>query len=120
MNTLSNQYLEASNKLMTDGYYRQCVNLSWIALRHEIFKWLENKHITYESTREALLKIICYFANNDISTYIYMLNTTATLSEWDKDFEVDAKTAEYFYVKCNDIIKELSLQDTDTQKHTNK
>ena len=109
MNSLSNQYLEASKILLTESYYRQCVNLSWIALRQEIFKWLENKHITYESSREALLKIINSFPNNDISTEIYMLNTIATLCEWDENFDVDEKTAKNFYTKCNDIIKELSL-----------
>lgn len=101
------QYMQASKKLIHDGFYRQSINLSWIALRLAIFKWLKYKDIPYESSRDAFLKIIQYFSQESISTNICFLDTISTLCEWDENFNIDFSSAKYFYNTCHAIIKQL-------------
>lgn len=103
------QYMQASKKLIHDGFYRQSINLSWIALRLAIFKWLKYKDIPYESSRDAFLKIIQYFPQESISTNICFLDTISTLCEWDENFKVNISSAEYFYDTCHTIIERLSI-----------
>jgi hypothetical protein len=101
------QYMQASKKLIHDGFYRQSINLSWIALRLAIFKWLKYKDIPYESSRDAFLKIIQYFPQESISTNICFLDTISTLCEWDENFNINLSSAKCFYVMCHSIIKQL-------------
>lgn len=99
--------MQASKELIHDGFYRQSVNLSWIALRLTIFKWLKYKDIPYESSRDAFLKIIQYFPQESISTNICFLDTISTLCEWDENFNIDFSSAKNFYDMCHAIIKQL-------------
>lgn len=101
------QYLHASKQLIHDGFYRQSINLSWIALRLTIFKWLKYRDIPYDSSRDAFLKFIQYFPQDDISSNIWFLDTVSTLSEWDENFNIDFSDAKYFYDMCRDVIKQL-------------
>lgn len=99
--------MQASKKLIHDGFYRQSINLSWIALRLTIFKWLKYKDISYESSRDAFLKIIQYFPQESISTNICFLDTISTLCEWDENFNINHSYAKYFYDMCHSMIKQL-------------
>lgn len=99
--------MQASKELIHDGFYRQSINLSWIALRLTIFKWLKYKDIPYESSRDAFLKIIQYFPQESISTNICFLDTISTLCEWDENFNIDFSSAKNFYDMCHAIIKQL-------------
>lgn len=108
MDTFTSQYLKSSNILLDNGFYRQAINLAWIALRHEIFKWLKLKGLSYNSSREALLKTIIYFQSENISSDICELDTISILSEWDNHYEVNHKNALRFYTKCYSIIKKIS------------
>lgn len=101
--------MQASKKLIYDGFYRQGINLSWIALRLTIFKWLKYKDISYESSRDAFLKIIQYFPQESTSSCIWFLDTISTLCEWDENFKINISSAEYFYDTCHSIIKRLSV-----------
>lgn len=101
--------MQASKKLIHDGFYRQGINLSWIALRLTIFKWLKYKDISYESSRDAFLKIIQYFPQESTSSCIWFLDTISTLCEWDENFKINISSAEYFYDTCHSIIKRLSV-----------
>lgn len=101
------QYMQASKLLINDGFYRQSINLSWIALRLTIFKWLKYNNIPYDSSKDAFLKIIQNFPQNNISSNVWFLDTVSTLCEWDENFEVEQSSATYFYDMCRCIIKQL-------------
>lgn len=103
------QYIQASKELIHNGFYRQSINLSWIALRLTIFKWLKNRNIPYDSSRDAFLKIIQYFPQKSISSNIWFLDTVSTLCEWDENFKVDISSAKYFHTICDDTINRLSV-----------
>lgn len=99
--------MKASEELIHAGFYRQSINLSWIALRLMVFKWLKYKNIPYENSRDAFLKIIQYFPQENISANICFLDTISTLCEWDENFNIDLSSAKYFYDMCHSIIKQL-------------
>lgn len=107
MDILVEQYMKASKQLIHEGFYRQSINLSWIALRLTIFKWLKYKNIEYKNSRDAFLKIIQHFPQESISTKICFLDTISTLCEWDENFNIDFSSAKYFYDMCHSIIKHL-------------
>lgn len=108
MDNIIKQYIQASNKLINDGYYRQSINLTWIAFRLSLFKWLKDKRIPYNSTKEAILKILHYFENDNISTSIWYLETISTLSEWDEDFKINITIAKKFNTICYSIMECLA------------
>lgn len=106
MNELVKQYMEAADLLINQGYYRQGINLSWIALRTSIFDFLKSKQISYNNTREALLKFI-QFSDNPINSNIWFLESIATLSEWDINFSINESESKDYYAQCLASIKQI-------------
>lgn len=104
------QYMQASKKLIQEDFYRQSINLSWIALRLTIFKWLKCMNIPYDSSRDAFLKFIQHFPQNNISSDIWFLDTISTLCEWDENFKADISSAYYYYDMCYTVIKKIRLE----------
>lgn len=107
MDIVIKQYMKASEQLIHEGFYRQSINLSWIALRLTIFRWLKYKGISYNSSRDAFLKIIQYFSQDRISSNLCFLDTISTLCEWDENFNIDISSAKHFHELCHAIIKQF-------------
>lgn len=101
--------MQASKQLIHDGFYRQSINLSWIALRLTIFRWLKCRNIPYDSSRDAFFKIMQHFPKNRISSDIWFLDTVSTLCEWDENFKADISSAKCFYDMSNEIITRLPI-----------
>jgi len=106
MNELVKQYMEAADLLINQGYYRQGINLSWIALRTSIFNFLKGKQISYNNTREALLKFI-QLSDNPINSDICFLESIATLGEWDINFSINESASKDYYDQCLASIKQI-------------
>lgn len=103
-NELLNQDWQSSDILISNGYYRQGVILTWIALRRFIFQYLTSCEISFSSTREALLKFILIHKNEDISSKIWFLESISTLCEWGDDYLVEENQAiEFKYISANII-----------------
>lgn len=86
--------------LESQEMYKECVQQFWKHIRNEVFSYLFDNNIEYDSTEKAILN---YMKNdklkNDASIlhYLYCLNI---LCGWDNNFSFEYKD----YVKSKEMI----------------
>lgn len=87
------EYKEAGDKLLSENFHRQAIIMYWIACRFLIFHILSINEIHYVSTRNALLEFMKSNKNNKISSQVWVLDSIATLCEWNPEYKVNKMLA---------------------------
>ncbi len=98
------EYEKAGDKLLSEGFHRQAIIMYWIACRFLIFHILSTKGIHYISTRNAMLEFIKSNRSNTINSQVWVLDSIATLCEWNPEYKVNRTQAIKVKKLFNNII----------------
>lgn len=106
--------LKAANLLFDNGCYHEAVIFYWQIIRLDIFIYLEEKEIPFDSTREALKKILLEFkGETDFISKICFYDNIATLSEWDSNFSLTESQGNKMKFLFSEITKKLRYYGKD-------
>lgn len=102
--------IQAGNLLFENGYYQEATVIFWQLIRDQIFCYLEENKIDFDSTREAIKEIIKHFSqDSEFITNLCFYDTIATLSEWERGFKLSKKQGKEMKSMFLIISKKLSI-----------
>ena len=106
---------EVSQELALAERWTESVVLDWMALRSQLFAWLERRGIAYAGTRDALLAAMTMLRSDGAAADLSFVYHVATLAEWDETFEVTADQAAIVRQAFARIRNAMGTADRQTQ-----
>src|SRR3979490_1648075 len=93
----------AATRLLEGGFCNEAVTLLWLSVRRRLFEWLEEKEVSFTSTRGALGALGAAISQPELSEVRVKLcfaYTIGTMSEWDEGFSVSPEEALSYRGTC--------------------
>ena len=83
----------AAQALRDAAFWTESVVAEWMALRTQMFAWLEARKIAYQGTQDAIVSTLRQLGPSEAATDLIFLYHVATLAEWDEDFAINEHQA---------------------------